>query len=262
MLRLLIADGDSSARNILRNYLKNEHDINVIGECADEDEVREKFHILQPDIFITSTEVADTSAFDILKSMDRSTFCNVIFTSPSDKYAVRAFEINALDYLLKPLAKQRVHNAITKARRYAQLNELETNNKCVGTRANNIAEMSIPLLRERVPMRTGRRIRFLSTLAIRYVSADHDRANVHMITGETILTSERISQLEQKLATFRFRRIQRSIIVNLKHVQEIVPIKCQYKFVMHGGESFMSGILYKRELQNLLLTWELDKVAA
>jgi two-component system, LytTR family, response regulator len=261
MLHVLIADGDAPSREAIHSYLDNERDINIVGECVNGSDMREQFRMLEPDLLITDTELSAISAFDILDTAVQTKPYHVIFTSKSDKYALRAFEFNALDYLVKPLEKARLQEAINRARRYWHLDKAEESIATSTVQSNNISSVTTGTA-ERVPIKIGRRIRLLSSSIIMYITADHDCTNVHMATGQIIHSSERISQLEQKLSGYDFQRIHRSRIINLKHVREIIPTNSRYKFILFGGKSFMSGILYKRELKSLLLTWKTIRAAA
>ncbi len=255
MIRVLIADDDVYSRNNIRNYLHGERDINIIAECEDGINASEKLAILEPNILILDTELPKISGFEILESARRMRMPYVIFISSYDKYALRAFEFNAIDYLVKPLEKRRFLDAILKVRRYIERDmraeyHAISPNKSVSNPTGSIHPMA-----ERVPVKIGRRINLLSTSAIRYIVADRDSTNFHMVTGETIHSSERISQLETKLPADRFQRIHRSIIANLEFIREIRPKKGSYEVVINNGENFMSGHIYKRELDTLFTFW-------
>jgi two-component system, LytTR family, response regulator len=262
MIRVLLADNDVVSKHKLRAYLKHAYDLNVVAECMDGMDARDKLNILEPDIVILNVELPRMSGFEILGSTAHMKMPYVIFTSADEKYALRAFEFNTIDYLVKPLEKQRFHDAITKARRYIE-RDLRADN--VNASAASADTVSMALQRpsiERVPVKRGRRISLLRTSAIRYIVADRDFTDFHMLTEESIHSSERISQLKYKLPIDRFQRIQRSVIVNLEYVREIRLQKGRYEFVMNNGESFLSGIIYKQELGALFSFWNKRLIAA
>jgi len=255
MIRVLIADDDILSKNNIRAYLNGEHEIHIVAECEDGINASEILDILEPDVLILDTELPKMSAFDILKSATRMRMPYIIFTSTYDKYALRAFEFNAVDYLVKPLDKRRLLDAITKVRRYIERDRRAENRTVSANKSVSNPTGPIHPMVERIPIKKGRRISLLSTSAIRYIVADRDCTNYHMITGETIHSSERISQLEIKLPADRFQRIHRSIIVNLEFIREIRPKKGRYEVVINNGENFMSGYIYKRELDTLFTFW-------
>lgn len=255
MIRVLIADDDIFSRNNIRAYLNGERDINIIAECQDGINANEKLAVLEPDILILDTELPKMSAFDILKSATRLRMPYIIFISAYDKYALRAFEFNAIDYLVKPLDKRRLLDALTKVRRYIERDRRAEDHAVSANKSVSNPTGPIHPMVERVPIKRGRRISLLSTSAIRYIVADGDSTNFHMATGETIHSSERISQLETKLPADRFQRIHRSIIANLEFIREIRPKKGSYEVIINNGDNFMSGYIYKRELDALFTTW-------
>jgi len=255
MIRLLIADNDVVSKHKVHAFLNSAHDLKVVAECIDGMDARDKLTILEPDLVILNVELPKMSGFEILGSATHMKMPYIIFTSAYEKYALRAFEFNAIDYLVKPLEKHRFQDAITKARRYIE-RDVRAGNRTAsaGKPGTSPITLNRPSI-ERVPIKRGRRISLLRTSAIRYIVADRDFTDFHMLTGETIHSSERISQLEFKLPIDKFQRIQRSVIVNLEWVREIRLTKGKYEFVMNNGESFLSGIIYKRELGSLFTFW-------
>jgi two-component system, LytTR family, response regulator len=262
VIRVLIADNDVVSKHKLHAYLNHAHDLNVVAECVDGMDARDKLNILEPDIVILNVELPGMSGFEILGSTAHMKMPYVIFTSVDEKYALRAFEFNAIDYLVKPLEKRRFHDAITKARRYIE-RDLRAENVTAPAAGADTVTMALnrPSI-ERVPVKRGRRISLLRTSAIRYIVADRDFTDFHMLTEETIHSSERISQLEYKLPNDRFQRIHRSVIVNLECVREIRLQNGKYAFVMNNGEIFTSGHIYKRELAALFAFWNKRSIAA
>ena len=264
MIRILIADEDASSISSIRTFLSGERDISIVAECANGIAACQKLDIDEPDIFIVDVELPEMSGFEILEFARHTGMPYIIFTSISNKYAVRAFEFNVVDYLIKPFSRQRFRDALSRVREYIQ-RDIRAKEDGHFITASQVTVDSVNYHRnsvERVPIRIGRRIRLMQTAAVQYITADRDFTNLHMATGETIRTSERISQLEIKLHRYEFQRIHRSRILNLRHVREILPRNTQYEFVMRTGECFMSGILYKRELNALITTWNKPQQAA
>jgi two-component system, LytTR family, response regulator len=262
MIRLLIADNDVVSKHKVHAYLNHAHDFNVVAECADGMDAKDKLTLLEPEMVILNVDLPRMSGFEILGSTAHIKMPYVIFTSEDEKCALRAFEFNAIDYLIKPLEMQRFHGAMTKARHFIE-RDLRAENVTAPAAGADTVTMTLnrPSI-ERVPVKRGRRISLLRTSAIRYIVADRDFTDFHMLTEETIHSSERISQLEYKLPNDRFQRIQRSVIVNLECVREIRLQKRSYEFVMNNGEIFTSGHIYKRELAALFAFWNKRSIAA
>ncbi len=252
MIRVLLADNDAISKSKIRSFLGTDTDINIVGDCADGMEAKEKIDTLEPDVVILDIDLPKLSGFEILESTKRARSPYVIITSAQDKYALRAFEFSVIDYLVKPLDKYRFQDGVTRAKRY-----LERDARAEGRAAPANAPLAEPAggqaqaLSDRIPIKRGRRFKLINASAIRHIMADGNYTNLHMLTGEVIRTSERISQLENKLVGKRFQRIRRSVIINLEHLREIRSTHGQYEFIMNNGESFLSGGLYKRELSAL-----------
>lgn len=262
MIRVVIAEPDDKTRANILNLLKDDATMEIVADCCDGTDTCERLKILEPNILILDAEMPKMCGFEILESATRPGGPYVIMTSAHDKYAARAFEFGVTDYLIKPLNKYRFLEAITKVKRYIERDRRADGGSAVVNHHADPANGYIRPTAERIPIKNGRRVRLLNASAIRYVLADRDFANLHMVTGEVIHSSERISHLEIKLPIERFQRIQRSVIVNLEHVQEIRSKKGKYEFVMGSGEGFMSGYLYKRELSTLVATWSKRRHAA
>lgn len=262
MIRIILADSDEVTKAKIRHFLQGDPDMTIVSDCNDGIQARAKLLTLEPDVLVLEMELSTLSGFEVLESVTRMRVPYIIVTSAQDKHAARAFEYGVTDYMVKPINKYRFQEAITKVKRFIERDRRADGG---GTTIPNPASDSTALIHpavERIPIKNGRRVRLLNTSAIRYIVADRDFANLHMITGEMIHTSERISQLEGKLPPDRFQRIQRSFIVNLEHVHEIHSKKGKYEFIMSSGEAFMSGYLYKRELSTLVATWSKRRHAA
>lgn len=262
MIRVMLADNDEVSKTKIRSFLQDDPDMHIVFDCGDGVQARDKIQLLEPEVLLLDMDLPRLSGFEVLESVIRMRMPYIIVTSAQDKYAARAFEFGVTDYLVKPINKYRFQEAITKVRRYIERDRRADSGGAATTVAAGDPSGLIHPAVERIPIKNGRRVRLLNTSAICYVIADRDFANLHMITGEVIHTSERISQLEGKLPPDRFQRIQRSFIVNLEHVHEIRSKKGKYEFIMSGGAGFMSGYLYKRELSTLVATWSKRRHAA
>ncbi|MGB9429457.1 MAG: response regulator [Gammaproteobacteria bacterium] len=262
MIRVLLAVHDVISKTKIRYFLSEERDISIIADCANGTEASEMLNILEPELLILDFELPGMSGFELLESVKCARMPYVIIVSRQDKYAVRAFEFDVTDYLIKPFDKTRFREALTRVKRHFERDKRAEGQAFSANESGNGSAALIHPAVERIPIKFGRRVKLLHTSAIRHIVADRDFTNLHMVTGETIHTSERISQLEMKVPADRFQRIQRSVILNLEHVQEIRSKKGKYEFVMNNGECFMSGILYKRELNTLVTTWNKRQHAA
>ena len=262
MIRILMADDDVFSKNNIRSYLAQESGVQIIGDVSDGIQARDRLHVLEPDIFIINVQLPRLSGFELLGSATCERMPYVIFTSASDRYAAEAYQFNGIGYLVKPFDKHRFQDLFTRVRRYIERDLRAEGHIAVDTISPNFQQVPTRPSPDRLPVKVGRRIRLIDARAICHVVTDREHANLHMTTGEVIRTSERISKLDLKLPPDSFQRIQRSIIVNLAHIRDILLNKSNYEFVMRDGSILISGILYRRELHNLISTWCKSRGAA
>jgi two-component system LytT family response regulator len=259
MIRVLVVDDEPFARGKIRTFLQPHPDFEVVAEAGDGREALAKLRSLTPDAVFLDVLMPHLDGLQMMSLAGVSKPPYTVMTTAYDDYAVRAFEIDAVDYLLKPFDQERFESALTRIRAHLERD----------TRAEGRVDIDLLLKRlgpgaepahhagsGRVPVKIGRRVRFLETGHMRRIQADRDYVNIHMTTGEIIHTSDRISHMEEKLASFPFLRIHRSVIVNLQQVREVRSSGVCYDFLLTGDESTTSGCTYKREIRALLTTWK------
>jgi two-component system, LytTR family, response regulator len=261
MIRVLIVDDEQHARAGIRSLLESEHDVEVVGECSEGRGALESLQVLQPDALFLDIQMPGSTGIEVMKSTLLTKRPYTVFTTAHHDYALQAFELAAVDYLLKPFDAARFRAALLKVRMHLDLDR----------RANgrlDMAELMGHLSRgpmasgalslspsDRVPIKIGRRLRFLSATHMRYITADGNYVNIHMTTGEVIHTSERISAMEEKLRAQQFLRVHRSVIVNLDQVREAHSMGSYYDFTMSDGARLTSGLTYKKNIHSLLSAW-------
>jgi two-component system LytT family response regulator len=257
MIRALVVDGDSASRNWILKHLGQEQDFEIIGECADGEDAIEKIGVLRPDVVFTEVEMRELSCFDILRSPNVTKRPYTIITTTSDRHAMQAFDSNVTDYLLKPLDYRRFKAALVKLRstmdRDAHLERRVDLDQLMSYLKGNPQKSPVNRSADRVPVKFGRRYRFINMAAIRHIQAEGDYVNVHMVTGEIMHSGDRISEIERKLPMDRFLRVHRSVIINVEHVREVRADKSDYEIVMNSGQSFRPGTTYKTKVKKALI---------
>lgn len=257
MIRALVVDGDPAARAWVLEHLALEVDFEVVGECMDGDEAIEKVSVLRPDVLITEVDIRQLSCFDILRSPNVTKRPYMIITTTSDRHAMQAFELNVTDYLLKPVDQRRFKAALVKLRsamdRDAHLERRVDLDQLVSYLKGNPQKSTVNRSADRVPVKFGRRYRFINIAAIRHIQAEGDYVNIHMVTGEIMHSGDRISEIERKLPLDRFLRVHRSVIINVEHVREVRADKSDYEIVMNSGQSFKPGTTYKTKVKKALI---------
>ena len=217
-LRILVADDEPLARQMARRLLDGEKDIVIVAECEDGDALAGALDREDVDVMLLDVRMPGQDVFAVLEHRVRrapATMPAVIFTTAYERYAVRAFEMNAADYLVKPLTAPRFAEALSRARRRAE----DRASAAVGVArvARDLGRRPDRLL---VPER-GRMVP-LEIAAIDWIQAEGDYARVHA-GGKSYLVARSLTDLEGRLDPERFARIHRSAIVNRERIQEVRP---------------------------------------
>jgi two-component system LytT family response regulator len=215
-VRIAIVDDERPARDALREYLAGEPDIEIVAECANGFEAVKAVANLHPDLLLLDVQMPKLDGFEVLELVGRETA--VIFTTAYDEYALRAFEVHAIDYLLKPFGPERLREALGRAR------ERLVRPQTGAPPATEVAAAARPpgawLLR--IVIRDGADVHVVPIDKIDYVEAQDDYVAVR--TGERVLLKEQtMADLERQLDPRRFVRIHRSILLNLDRLVRLEP---------------------------------------
>ena len=229
MIRALIVDDEPLARARLRRLLAAEPDIEVVGECIDGTTALATLASTSVDLVMLDIEMPEAGGFDVTEVLDIH-HPAIIFVTAHEQYARRAFDADAVDYLLKPVDAERIAESLARVRRR------------IGAR---------PGPAHRIPARVGKRIRFLDAGDIDWIEAQGNYAAFHA-AGRVELIRETMSSLEQRLDPTRFVRIQRGIIVRLDRIHELTPHPTgEYTVRMCDGAQLASGRTYRARLAAL-----------
>ena len=204
---MLIADSDRGSRRDLEARLKGEPDLEVVGEIEDPARLSGAIHELAPKAAFLS---AEDGAFTALDDLDGAPTPLIVVTARSDAFAMKGFEIGALDYLIKPLAEDLIARAVSRARYIASLRN--------GHSAASIAPRRV----ERIVLRLKDRVTWVSPCAVDWFEAAGNYVRVHT-GGRTHLIRASMSRIEQRLDPDQFIRVNRSAIVNIDRVRKAVP---------------------------------------
>jgi two-component system LytT family response regulator len=216
MIHAVLADDEVLARQKLRQLLREETDVEIVGESATATETIELVRAALPELLFLDIRMPGMDGFDVIGEL--SGFAGrpmprIVFTTAYDHYAVRAFEINAVDYLLKPFTSERLHSAVQRVRQ--QLNAIEQNTVRSSGRGRNAEPYAA-----RIVFKSRGRILFLPVTEIRWIGAEENYVRI-CTEGETHLLRETMARLEEKLDPQIFLRVHRSSIVNLQYVKEV-----------------------------------------
>ena len=257
MIRALLIDSDPASLALALAHLGEESDVEVVGQCADGADALEKIELLRPDALFLEAELPDMLGLELICSPRISKRPYVVITAASDKHALQAIDANVTDYLLKPLDKRRLKAALAKLRgsleRDSHLDGRIDLDMLMNYLHDGQRKPAAPPASDRVPVKFGRRYRFINLTSMRHIEAQGDYVNIHMTTGEVLHSGDRISEIERKLPVSRFLRVHRSIIINIEHVREVRADKNDFEIVLDDGQSFKSGTTYKTRVKTALI---------
>jgi two-component system, LytTR family, response regulator len=215
-LRAVIVDDEAPARLLLREYLAAEPGIEIVAECANGFEAVRAVTELKPDLVLLDVQMPKLDGFEVLELIGRETA--VVFTTAHDEYALRAFEVHAVDYLLKPFGHDRLREALERTRQRLAAGRAE-----VAAPAALAASARRPgAWLTRVVIRDGARVDVVPVDRIDFVEAQDDYVAVH--TGErALLKDQTMGSLEAQLDPRRFVRVHRSYLLNLDRLARLEP---------------------------------------
>jgi two-component system, LytTR family, response regulator len=247
MIRALLADDEVLARQKLRQLLKNIGDVEIVGECSTASETIELVQLTDPQLLFLDIRMSDMNGFDVLERLSSDggrPLPHVIFVTANDRYAVRAFEIHAIDYLLKPFTPERLQMAVERVREQLAKGEPAQ----IASPKQHREEQYTT----RMVFKSRGRILFLSVDDIRWIEAQENY--VRICTGkDSHLLRETIGSLESRLDPNSFLRVHRSAIVNLHYVKEVKnESDGDATVVLRSGEKVPMSRSYRAKIQKSL----------
>ena len=235
-IRALIVDDEPLARQRVRLLLGEEPDVEIIGESGDGFEAVHQIQATRPDLVFLDVQMPDMDGFEVLRRVPRALLPVVIFTTAYDQHALRAFEVNALDYLLKSFQPTRFKEAVQRARDLIA-------DKHAGVAARGLLALlgqtpSPAGQLTRLAVKTPGKVTFVELDQIQAIEAAGKYAVVQ-VGKENHVLRETMSSLESHLPPQRFLRISRSVIVNIDQIQELQPMfKGENMVVLKNGKSY------------------------
>ena len=259
-IRTIIVDDEPLGRSRIASLLEDEEDIEIIAQCGDGVEALRVIKESSPQLLFLDVQIPELTGFELLDALDRVAPPVVIFVTAHDEFALRAFDVHALDYLLKPFDDDRFHHALDRAR--AQLRDRnaaslrrrlrdflhETNE----LREGEPSAGHPPRRLTRIVVKEGDRILFLKVDDVDWIEAADYYAKIH-VGNSTYLIRETLANLEVQLDPERFVRIHRSTIVNLDRVQEMQPwFHGAFVVILVDGTELRLSRSRREHLQTLL----------
>lgn len=249
-LKAVVADDEPLARKLIRRFLKQEPDVELVGECGDGKETVAMIRKTKPDLLFLDVQMPELDGFAVLEAIGTAEMPHVIFTTAYESYAIRAFELHALDYLLKPFDHLRFKAAMQHARARIHAGQSGEEGFQFGSLLETIKAQQQHL--DRLIIKADGRITFLNTHDIEWIEADDKYVYLHTAKGKSMVR-QTLSSMEAQLDPQRFRRIHRSAIVNVERIKELQPLfSGEHSVLLENGTKLTLSRNYKDKLFALL----------
>jgi len=237
-IRTLIVDDEPLARRNLRLLLEKDPQIEILDECGNGREAVKAINTLSPDLIFLDIQMPEMDGFDVVERVGPEQIQAIIFVTAFDQYALKAFDVHALDYLLKPFDDERFANALRRAKSQIEAREI-----------NRLSKRLLALLDERERLNSKRSATYLTRVMVKasgrvvllkvdeidFIEADGNYAKLH-VGRKAHLLREKMHDLEARLDPAKFVRIHRSVIVNLDRIKEMHPhFNGDYVVVLEDG---------------------------
>jgi len=250
-IRALIVDDEPLARERLRTLLQAEADVEILGECRDGRQAVAAIQDQSPDLVFLDVQIPELDGFGVIEAVGVDEAPVIVFVTAYDNYALHAFEVHAVDYLLKPFDEERFQKALARAR-----NAVESRRS-----GGRVGEKLLALLQdlkaphgylERLVVKSAGRLFFLRTSEISWIESAGNYVCLH-VGSESHLLRETMNGLEAKLDPARFVRIHRTAIVNIDEVKELQPLfHGEYQVMLRDGTQLTLSRGYRDRLQEVI----------
>ncbi len=249
-IQALIVDDEPLARERLRKLLQDEADIEIIGECANGREAVATIKNQAPDLVFLDVQMPELDGFGVLEEIRGERMPAVIFVTAHDKFALRAFEVHAIDYLLKPFDRGRFQTALRRAIGHVKQDQTGELSQRLTALLAEVKPASNAM--ERLAIKSSGRVIFLKTADIDWIEAADNYVNLH-VGAESHLHRETMSALAEQLPPKKFLRISRSTIVNVERIKELQPLfHGEYVVILRNGAKLTLSRNYREALHQLM----------
>ena len=245
-ISVVVADDEPLARKKLLLFLHSEPDVRIVAECGSGEETVKVVKALHPDLLFLDVKMSNGGGFEVLQRLSTEETPLVIFTTAFDEYAVRAFDAEALDYLLKPFDRGRLREAVSRARQHLSLGSGIMFKRLTGL-LSKVEEHSS--LQERLIIRSAGKVVFLEVDEIDWIEAAANYVRVYA-GNNFYLMRESIGRMASQLDSSRFVRVHRSVIVNVTKIRQLESCNSgEYMVVLKSGKELPCSRGYRSALE-------------
>ena len=249
VLRVVIVDDEPLVRHRIRELLKSHPDLEIVGEARNGTEAIETITIQQPDLLFLDVQMPDMDGFEVLTALDSDSLPLVIFVTAYDEHALRAFEVHAIDYLMKPFDSKRFAKALD----HAKLQTTVTKGRDT-SRIIKLLESVKPKTGylERFVIKTGETVQFVRAVDVDSIEAEGNYVRLR-VGNSAYLLRETLNNIESQVDPRLFVRIHRSTIVNMDRVRELQTwARGEYRVVLHNGASHTLSRGYRDHFESVI----------
>jgi two-component system LytT family response regulator len=259
-IRVLIVDDEPAARAAIRTLLAAEHDVEVVGECADGGSALEAIGREEPDLLFLDVQMPEMDGFTVLQQLAPDALPAVVFVTAYDQYALRAFDVHAVDYLLKPFDDERFHQALRRAQQQVRQGQLGALSEQLLALLGSVGKEPAPApgrsdgagFLKRLVIKSGGRVTICPVRDVDWLEAEGDYVKIHVGRAWHLLR-ETMKHLEAQFDPARFIRIHRSTIVNVERIKELQPyFRGEYVVILHDGTELKLSRGYRARLEAAL----------
>jgi two-component system LytT family response regulator len=224
-MKTILIDDEPLARSLLEELLESEKDIEIVASCNDGFEGMKAIQEHQPDLIFLDIQMPKITGFELLELLDNPP--KVIFTTAYDEYALKAFEVNALDYLLKPINIDRLKKSLEKVREQAK--------QPTQSALADVRNLQLPEQSQRIVVKDGGHIKIIPLPEVLYIEAADDYVKI-TTSDKYYLKHQRMAHFEAQLPGHQFVRVHRSYIVNVQHIHKVeLYEKENYCVILRNG---------------------------
>ncbi len=254
-LRIIIADDERPARSFLKNILRDFEDVEIVGEAENGAEAVEIIKETKPDLALLDLQMPEISGLEVVKLLRKSQLPLVAFVTAYDEFAVQAFDVNAVDYLLKPVEKARLRETLNRASERLEQTDFRegeaTNLKAAVAAYEELAPKN---WLERIPIRMKDEIVLLPVSEIVSIVADGELLHITNLNNKKYTINFRLKDVEARIEPNKFVRLSRGALVNLEMIKRISPMPGgTYSVALKNGQEISSSRLQSRILREKLL---------
>ncbi len=255
-IRVLIVDDEPLARRGIRQLLEPEKDFEIVGEAANGREAVSAIEKLAPDLVFLDIQMPLLDGFSFIKKIGAENLPEIVFVTAYDEHAIRAFEVNALDYLLKPINPERFQKTLRRVREQIKNGRTKDIDHRLSALLQSLESAKLnpeqTVYLDRIAVKDAGRITLVDVNEIDWISSEGNYVQLHA-KGKTHLLRETMDGIERKLNPQKFLRLRRSTIVRVEEIKELTPLfNGEVELVLKNGTKLSSSRRYRKNLETIL----------